>query len=76
MAPKAYQRLRRLIECNMQLAKSDDSYDLKKAKTMFTFESNLEVKPLILDLSLVSEYTDGIGESSWNKYYLEMIRGY
>lgn len=76
MAPKAYQRLGRLIECNMQLAKSDDSYDLKKAKTMFTFESNLEVKPLMLDLPLASEYTDGIGESSWNKYYLEMTRGY
>lgn len=76
MAPKAYQRLGRLIECNMQLVSDDGAFDLKKSKTMFTFESELEVQPLMLDLPLASEYTDGIGESSWNKYTINISRGY
>lgn len=60
----------------MQLGTSNDSYDLKKAKTMFTFQSNLKVEPLMLDLPLASEYTGDLSDGAWNTYYLEMSRGY
>ena len=75
-ANKMYQRVGRLVECNMQLGTSNDSYDLKKAKTMFTFQSNLKVEPLMLDLPMASEYTGDLGDGAWNTYYLEMSRGY
>ena len=78
LSTAAYFRLGRVIEANMQLDSAEGAaFSLSKAKTMFTFTAEVEVAPLMLDLPLASDYTDNLSDKSrWNKYTIEVTRGY
>lgn len=78
LSKAAYFRLGRVIEANMQLDSGEGAaFSLANAKTMFTFTAEVKVAPLMLDLSLASDYTENLSdESRWNKYTIEMTRGY
>ena len=74
---KAYCRLGRLIEANMQKVDKDHpQFSLKKSKTLFTLTSEIEVSPLMLDQPLASDYKDSLADGSWNRYTIEVTRGY
>lgn len=78
LSKAAYFRLGRVIEANMQLDSGEGAaFSLANAKTMFTFTAEVKVAPLMLDLPLASDYTENLSdESRWNKYTIEMTRGY
>lgn len=77
LSKAAYYRMGLLIQENMKKVTGNSKYDLSKAKTMFTFTTELKVKPLILDLPLVSDYTGNLSDASgWNKYSIRVSRGY
>lgn len=74
---KAYCRLGRLIEANMQKVDKDHpQFSLKQSKTLFTLTSEIEVSPLMMDQPLASDYKDSLADGSWNRYTIEVTRGY
>lgn len=78
LSEAAYFRMGRVIEANMKLDSAEGgAFSLANAKTMFTFTAEVEVAPLMLDLPLASDYTDNLSDGSrWNKYTIEVTRGY
>ncbi len=77
LSKAAYYRMGLLIQENMKKVTGNSKYDLSKAKTMFTFTTELKVEPLMLDLPLASDYTGNLSDASgWNKYSIEVSRGY
>lgn len=74
---KAYCRLGRLIEANMQKVDKDHpQFSLKQSKTLFTLTSEIDVSPLMMDQPLASDYKDSLADGSWNRYTIEVTRGY
>lgn len=71
---QAYTRIGQLINANMKL--KDSSFSLKNSKTLFTITTEIEVSPMMMDLSLASDYRDSLGTGSWNKFTVTMTRGY
>ncbi len=76
-----YARTADVVQANMryQIVK-DDGYSLEKSIAYFKLESNVRVKPLMLDLPLVRNETDNrvdvLKELDWCKIKYEGIRGY
>lgn len=70
-----------LIEGNMAQQKGKEEYDLGKAQCYFRMTGDLSVKPLLLKLPLVTNYSGADANrlfevTDWCSYSLDIVRGY
>lgn len=71
-----YERLGNVIEANMQM-RSDETYDLSHAHTMFFISGKMEVDPYMMGLPLASEFEGSAFESlDWTRFTFKTTRGY
>lgn len=75
------ERLGDVVQANMQLAtgstSGDDIYTLTKSYGYFRLNAKMKVKPLMIDIPLISEYRpDGFDFSTISSYEIDMVRGY
>lgn len=70
-----------LIEGNMAQQEKKEEYDLEKAQCYFRMTGDLSVKPLLLKLPLVTNYSGADANrlfevTDWCSYSLNIVRGY
>lgn len=76
--PIMLKRMADLIQANMRVANGESGYCLAKAITYFKVEGTVKVKPLMLDLSFVDQFTTNNPKNNANvfTYKIKEIRGY
>ncbi len=76
--PIMLKRMGDLIQANMRKANGEGDYCLAKAITYFKVEGTVKVKPLMLDLTFVDQFTTNNPKNNANvfTYKIKEIRGY
>ncbi len=76
--PIMLKRMGDLIQANMRKANGESGYCLAKAITYFKVEGTVKVKPLMLDLTFVDQFTTNNPKNNANvfTYKIKEIRGY
>ena len=76
--PIMLKRMADLIQANMRRANGEGDYCLAKAITYFKIEGTVKVKPLMLDLTFVDQFTTNNPKNNANvfTYKIKEIRGY
>lgn len=71
-------RMAEVIQTNMRKLTTDTSYDMGNARTYFKVESKVKVNPLLINISLFSQYNGSYDNSNtdWCTYDVSVIRGY
>lgn len=76
-----YLRVGDLIQANMRQTQGNN-YSLKKSRVYFQLNAKVRVDPLMLELPMVSSYTQGIGatesiaKDDWCTFNIKITRGY
>lgn len=72
-----YKRVGEVMQANMRIYTSDDTYSMEKAQVYFQMSADLRVKPLMMTLPFFEEYNvDTESSNGWNSFGLKMYRGY
>lgn len=74
-------RIGDLIEGNVAMQTKNDGFDLEQAQCYFKMTGNLSVKPLLVKIPLVANYSGADASSlfevsDWCSYSLNIVRGY
>lgn len=80
-ASEMYYRVGDLIQANMRKTQGD-KYTLNKSRVYFKLNAKVRVDPLMLEIPMVSSYTEGIGatesiaQDDWCTFEINVVRGY